>query len=316
MAPIAARPRLLGRLAPAVVAALLLAGCGGDDDDGTGGSSGSDEVIVYEASVEGVTNVHAIDAQTGATQQLTSGASYDGAPAWSPDRQRVIFSSDRNAGRRVADVFTMAPDGSDVRALTATPDEAEWYPKYSPDGEQVAYVLRRGEEYFLGLMDADGSNQRTITGGYQFVEFPAWRRDGREIYFAAIGDGTDGPDVLAVNLETEEVRAVISRPGADVCPHFTIDGKYMTYAGIADGESEPDIFRHDLSSDDSTGADDVRLTDNGARDDYANPSPDGTRFVFLSFRSGDPDLWLMDADGSNERPLTETPAIRENVPDW
>jgi TolB protein len=300
------------RYAALLALASALSACGGGDD----APPVHDDRIVYEAASDGVTNVFMIDASSGESRQLTSGSSYDGAPAWSPDRTRIVFSSDRDAAQRIADIYTMAPDGSDVRRLTATPDRIELHPKYSPDGGAIAFALQRQGQYYLALMEADGAGVRELAGPYQFVEFPAWRRDGSEIYFAAIGEGTDGADVLAVDLGSGEVRTAISRPGPDVCPHFTLDGKYMTYAGIPAGEREPDIYRHDLASDDATGADDVRLTDDPARDDYANPSPDGTRFVFISHRDGEANLYLMDPDGEHPRPLTQTPDVRENVPDW
>ena len=58
------------------------------------------------------------------------------------------------------------------------------------------------------------------------------------------------------------------------------------------------------------------LTENEARDDYANPSPDDARYVFVSNRDGDFELYVMDRDGANIRRITDTPGVRENVPDW
>jgi TolB protein len=37
-------------------------------------------------------------------------------------------------------------------------------------------------------------------------------------------------------------------------------------------------------------------------------SPDGTRIAFTTFRSGAQEVWVMNADGSNEVKLTTTPA--------
>ncbi len=38
--------------------------------------------------------------------------------------------------------------------------------------------------------------------------------------------------------------------------------------------------------------------------------------MFLSRRDGNAELYLMDAEGENERRLTFTPDLHENVPDW
>ncbi len=151
----------------------------------------------------------------------------------------------------------------------------------------------------------------------------------QQIFFSAIDQGRNDADIYSYDIETHEVKTRISTPAADVCPHFTHDGKTLTYASVAPGDENAgnvDIFAHDLSSDDTTGAHDTRLTDDPARDDYANPSPDDKTFVFLSDRGqdeqydsaggGTTDLYLMDRDGKNQRLLVSTPGVRENVPDW
>ena len=71
-----------------------------------------------------------------------------------------------------------------------------------------------------------------------------------------------------------------------------------------------------MSSSDTTGLGDVRLTDSPGVDDYANYSSDDRELVFVTRRDGEQDLYLMDADGGNQRRLTDTPGVRENVPDW
>jgi TolB protein len=167
------------------------------------------------------------------------------------------------------------------------------------------------------MMDSDGGNQRRLAGPYVFAEFPAWRRDGQQVYFAAIAQGKSDIDIYGWDAATGEVRTVISTPTADVCPHFTRDGKSMTYAsGAPDEEGNVDLFEHDLTSDDTTGKSDKRLTTDPDVDDYLNPSPDGKSFVYLSNRDGNNELYLMDRDGSDQRRLTTTPDVRENVPDW
>jgi TolB protein len=51
-------------------------------------------------------------------------------------------------------------------------------------------------------------------------------------------------------------------------------------------------------------------------DQYAAWSPDGQRIVFISTRSGTGQVWLMNADGSNQRQLTFDPREKDQVPDW
>jgi Tol biopolymer transport system component len=299
------------------LAVVLLPGCGS--------SPKPRALIVYEAQVGEATNVYTIDPQSGASRQITAGTSFDGNPAWSPDRKRILFSSRRD-GQSRNDLYTMDADGSNVSRLTDTPDAGEWSAKFSQDGSQIAYVREASDGWSVWLMRADGSERRRLAGVYPLAEFPSWAPGGRDLYFAAImptpaGTPTASLHIYSVDITTGSVRTRIDTGGTDVCPHFSRDGKWLTYAaGRAGGEyasgNNLDLFAHDLSSDDTTGAHDVALTDDPARDDYGNASPDGTQMVFVSDRDGNAELYLMDRDGSHQRRLTSTPDARENVPDW
>jgi Tol biopolymer transport system component len=57
-----------------------------------------------------------------------------------------------------------------------------------------------------------------------------------------------------------------------------------------DGEGDIYIMNAD-------GSGERRLTDNPAYDGWPAWSPDGSRITFMSTRSGNPDLYVMDADG-------------------
>jgi Tol biopolymer transport system component len=312
----------LAAAAALVVLALASTACGG--------SGARQALIVYEArAADNVTNVWTIDAKTAASKQLTFGKGFDGNPGWSPDRRRIVFSSDRDSARNRDDIYVMGADGGNVQRLTDTPDVTEWSAKFSPDGTRISYVAGSSGSYYLTLMDADGSNQQHVAGPYKFAEFPSWRRDGKQVYFSAIDQGRGDADIYSFDIETHEVKLRISTPAADVCPHFTHDGKTLTYASEAPGDENKgnvDLFAHDLSSDDTTGARDTRLTGDPAFDDYGNPSPDDGTFVFLSDRGqdeeydaaggGSTNLYLMDRDGKHQRRLNDTPGVRENVPDW
>ncbi len=284
------------------------------------GGGGPRALIVYEAARGETVNVYTIDPSSGATTQITHGTKFDGNPAWSLDRRRIIFVSNRD-GQAQTDIYTMDRSGGDARPLTDTPDAGEYSPRYSPDGKTVAYVRQSTDGWTVWRMDADGTHQRQLAGPYSFAEFPSWTRDGREVYFSAIekdegtGQAYGNAHIYSVDVATLQVRVRIATKGPDVCPHFSRDGTRLTYA--APGPSgKLNIFAHNMSDPDTSGAHDVALTTTDARDDYANASPDDRTMVFISDRDGNPDLYLMDRDGSHQRRLSDTPDLRENVPDW
>ena len=304
---------------------LFLLAVSGTIPAACGSRTGSASIIVYEAQTGDIANIHTIDPQTGATKQLTHGTSFDGNPAWSPDRKRIVFNSRRD-GLVQPDLYVMDADGTNVQRLTNTPDAGEWSPKYSSDGRRLAYVRQDAEGWSVWVADSSGANARQVAGAYVFAEFPAWTPDQSELYFSAIMPAPAGAPqpqahIYSVDVATNDVRTRIDTGGTDACPHFSHDGKTLTYAasrtgGEYDTASNLDLFAHDASSDDTTGVHDTALTEDPARDDYGNPSPDDKQIVFISDRDGNAELYMMDRDGSHQRRLTNTPDVRENVPDW
>jgi len=60
----------------------------------------------------------------------------------------------------------------------------------------------------------------------------------------------------------------------------------------------------------------VRLTDSQGSSYSPAWSPDGREIVFVSDRDRDADLYLMNADGSNERLLTRNDSAEDRDPAW
>ena len=306
--------RVLAACAAGVLS-ILFASCGG------GPASASKNLIIYEGASHDTTNIYTVDVSkrrhpaTDERHELRRAAGVVAGP--SPHHLQL---APRRTERQ--DVYTMDINGGDVRRLTDT-EGGEISPKYSPDRRSIAYAREDDDGWNIWLMRADGSDQHIVAGRYEFAEFPSWTRDGSSIYYSAMKEQEQGePDdeygrshIYSVDVATGEVRTRIATAGPDVCPHFSQDGARLTYAAPGVG-GEPDIFAHDMDSDDTSGAADVALTSDEARDDYGNASPDDRQMVFLSNRSGNPELYLMQADGSDVRRLTTTPDIAENVPDW
>ncbi len=137
--------------------------------------------VVYRVWGDTAEGLRIVDLADGTVRTLTTG--YDNFPAWSPRGDLIVFS-------RLADgdfdIFSIRPDGTDLRRLTTTPG-GDSHPAWSPDGEHILFSSSRhgfkdeapmhdipqpyGE---LFIMRADGSDQRALTDNRWEEGTPAW----------------------------------------------------------------------------------------------------------------------------------------------
>jgi dipeptidyl aminopeptidase/acylaminoacyl peptidase len=100
--------------------------------------------IVYDATIEGNTDVFVVEASGGTSKQLTTDASADSAPSWSRDGRWVYFSSTR-AGA-VPDIWRVPGDGGAAIRVTHNGGLRAWE---SPDGKNLYYADRNPAPHLI-----------------------------------------------------------------------------------------------------------------------------------------------------------------------
>ncbi len=153
---------------------------------GRAGSAAAIDVNIYTVPANGAGAPHVVLEH--------AGESFD-SPDWSPDG-KVLFYIHSN-GPQNSSIYSLRLDGSSKPVLVAAPSNAQENItsfRISPDGRWVAYASTESgvtQVYVTTSSGGGGKWQVSTNGG----EYPAWREDGKELYYF---DNTDSVYAVAV----------------------------------------------------------------------------------------------------------------------
>jgi uncharacterized repeat protein (TIGR01451 family) len=187
--------------------------------------------LVFDAVVAGNNDVYVMSRDGTNLKRLTHSIAVDENPSWSPDGTRIVFDSSRDAG--FYEIWQMNADGSGVTRLTDS--GIDLMPSYSPDGTAIAFVSGRDGDWEIYGMNADGSDQRSLSR-HPDDDFspPAWSPDGSRIAFASLRDGDW--EIYSMAADGSSQTNLTHDPGADVDPAWSPDGSKIAFASDRAGQ--------------------------------------------------------------------------------
>jgi imidazolonepropionase-like amidohydrolase/Tol biopolymer transport system component len=190
-------------------------------------------------------DVYALPLSGGEARALTSGASWDMQPRYSPDGKSIAFTSDRGGGDNV---WVMDRDGGNPRQVTQEKFRLLNSPAWSPDGQYLVarkhFTGRRslgaGEVWLYHRSGGEGVQLTSRANDQKDLGEPAFSPDGRYVYFSQ--DITPGKSfeydkdpnkelyaIQRLDLETKQVEPFVTGPGGSIRPTPSPDGKQLAF---------------------------------------------------------------------------------------
>lgn len=223
------------------------------------------------------------------------------APAAAIGQGRIAFAS-YDAARQVHDVYVIDLAQGDALLLQANAHQ----PVFAPGGRRM--VFRNLDPLHLGLAILDLSND-TIGELTAHAEdsTPIWSPDAGQIVFASDKHG-DRKWRLYV-ISPGEVRGEGAEWAFGQTPAWSRDGSRIAYHGCDERGDNCAVWVMQPG-----GFSPARLTTD-ASDTAPAWSPDGTQVAFVSARSGNWEIFVVEMATGEERRLTDHPAS-DAAPTW
>jgi Tol biopolymer transport system component len=210
------------------------------------------------------------------------------------------------------DIFAADADGSNVRALTATPGyDAE--ATISPDGKRIIFTSMRDGDLDLYTMDAAGRNVRRLTTELGYDGGAFFSADSKQIVYRSyhpktpeqiaryrqkLAENLIEPTVFEVwvmNADGSNKRQVTRLGAASFAPYFFPDARRIIFSSNV---NDPKRRNFDLYAINTDGTNFERVTYEETFDGFPMFTPDGKRLVFASNRNaaarGDTNIFIAD----------------------
>lgn len=275
------------------------------------------------------------------TPNLTKTVEPEEGIAWSKDGKWVYFAGERNGQ---TDLFRITSDDPEeprlrrttrhkIEPLTQTP-QSESRPTPSPDGKWLAFERSPGN---LVVMNLETREERTLVQSWNLGNF-VWSPDSKWLAYDMYDENYNA-DVWVVSIEGGTPVNLSRHPRNDFQPSWSADGRAIVFLSERDGDSiniyhlylrredyektradreDEEDYKHDApkkteeKKDEPTvqiDFEDIHLriravTRFATSVSEAVVGPDGEQIAFVSVHQGQSDLYLIKADGTDERRLT------------
>ena len=217
------------------------------------------------------------------------------------------------SGFDIPQVFLINPDGTGLESLGDGQTTGIGYsPFWSPDG-RIAYFSFM--DFGFRVMNIDGTNSEVVASEQLFemnVFDPhySWSQSGK-IAFSAADAAEGSSDIYSMDTDGLNPLRLTDSPAWSYSyyPSWSPDGTKVAFT-FEDFDGNSNIFAVEAG-----GVNVVQITFTGS--DYQPVwSPDGRKIAFVSDRVADYEIYVMNADGTDQTNLTNDPDGDDERPTW
>lgn len=252
--------------------------------------------IAFSSLKGGSKEIHEMDYDGANTRTVTANGGLNKFPHWSPDNSKLTFITHLPGSSRW-ELWVQSFQGG--RSVVPMDNSYVSSPAFAPDGRRVAFSGRAEGKLAADIFvsDLQGQARRNLTNHNGIDTSPTWSPTGRQIAFISDRSGT--PQVWVMDSDGSNVRRLVTEGGFCDSPNWSPDGRFVVYAWRAPTQWKYDIYIVEVA----TGRI-FQLTSGRGSNESPSWSPDGRHIAFQSDRTGNKQIFIMNADGKNLRQVT------------
>jgi Tol biopolymer transport system component/serine/threonine protein kinase len=231
---------------------------------------------------------------------------------WSPDGHLLVYS-DFDSNRAMPSLNLFSLQTHQIRGITTPPPETlgDFLPKFSSDGNTIAFLRMRSFAVIdIYTVSAGGGEVKRITFDDKMIYGFDWISGGRDIVFSS--DRGDGIGQLwRVSVHGREVKRILPGEQLTGCIAISKKGRKMVFEKWSMHQK---IWRYDFKGEKKVEIHPFSVYSHIMGHAYF--SPDGSKIIYFSDRSGSVELWICQSDGSNLMQLTRMGNVGSGTPRW
>ena len=180
--------------------------------------------------------------KSGKDQRHNPGGGFAGVRSISinPNGKRVVFAFPEKGLEQ--QIFSVDFSGKNRKALTIG-NGFNAYPKFSPNGQSIAFVSTRTGNFDVFIMNSDGKSASQLTDHRGLDTRPAWSPDGKTIAYTSLRKGNY--DIYLMKLNGGKPIRLTRHPERDDYCCWHPNGRQIVVVGERKGSH--DLYLYDVS---------------------------------------------------------------------
>jgi len=246
--------------------------------------------IAFISTTTGHKEIYIADFDGYNPRQFTDTKAITLFPAWSSDGKWLAYTDYRHGK---PDLYLR--DIKQRRGTVVSLKGSSITPCWVPGQFALAASLSHKGNPSIYLLTGKGKIMKKLTLHWDIDVSPTWSPDGKAMAFVSNRSG--GPQIYIKNMEDGNIRRLTYEGNYNTSPQWSPRDNYIAYSAMSRNDGT------NIRVIPVQGGEPIQLTNNAENNESPTWSPDGSLIAFCSDREGRSRIYVMNANGSNQRRL-------------